>query len=126
MIEKNKLTPPQSTYILLHTPQKSAASKELGAPIYDGYLQAGSASSIAPINTFAPRGNFWEAAPGFTGYIVSSEPYVVLNAETETPYRFSPQRRGRGSSASGKSSKPQNNKAGGASCLYSTGLDYIT
>ena len=61
------------------------AADKLGKPIYDGYLPAGSAASIAPINSFAPCGNFWDSFPGFNGYIVSSEPYIVLNTESETP-----------------------------------------
>lgn len=62
------------------------ASAEMGRPVFDGYLQAGSGAQPAPINSFAPRGNFWENAPDFDGYITSSEPYIVLNTETETPH----------------------------------------
>lgn len=63
-----------------------AASQKQGAPIFDGYLEAGSGSTPAPINTFAAGGDFWASRENFTGVIPSPEPYLVLNTETETPY----------------------------------------
>jgi len=62
------------------------ASERLGAPIYDGYLQAGSGSTPAPINTCQKASDFWETRKDFRGYIASPQPYIVMNTETETPY----------------------------------------
>lgn len=62
------------------------ASQKLGMPVYDGYLQAGSGSARAPINSFQSAEDFWSTRENFLGMIVSTEPYIVLNTETETPY----------------------------------------
>lgn len=63
-----------------------AASQRLGAPIFDGYLEAGAGSTPAPIHSFAESGEFFSTRENFTGVIASSEPYIVLNTETETPF----------------------------------------
>lgn len=62
------------------------ASKKLGAPIFDGYLEAGAGSMPAPINTFAPARDFFTTRENFSGVIASPEPYIAINTETETPY----------------------------------------
>ena len=63
-----------------------AASARLGASIFDGYFHAGAGSARAPINSFAQSEWFWTTRENFTGMIVSAEPYMVLNTETETPH----------------------------------------
>lgn len=60
----------------------------LDTPSFDGYLEAGAGSIPAPINTCAPRRPFFSLRPGFSGKIVSREPYIALNTETETPYTW--------------------------------------
>ncbi len=61
-------------------------SSELGAPVFDGYYHSGAGSSRAPINSFADSEPFWESRKNFAGYIKSSEPFMVINTETETPH----------------------------------------
>ncbi len=63
-----------------------AASKKLGSPIFDGYYHAGAGSARAPINSFQKSEWFWENRVDFKGYIASTEPYMVINTETETPH----------------------------------------
>ncbi len=62
------------------------ASAKLGRPIFDGYLEAGASSTPSPINSFDAAGGFWQTKPGFSGLIESTEPYIALNTETETPH----------------------------------------
>lgn len=64
----------------------AAASAKLGAPIFDGYLEAGAGSTPAPVNSFAEAREFWGSRPNFTGIIESAEPYIAINTETETPH----------------------------------------
>ncbi|MDR2750496.1 MAG: hypothetical protein LBC41_07540, partial [Clostridiales bacterium] len=63
-----------------------AASAKLGFPVYDGYYHAGAGSAPSPINSFEAPLDFWSNRENFTGIIKSSEPYIVINTETETPH----------------------------------------
>lgn len=61
--------------------------KKYGTPLFDGYFEAGADSGIAPVNTFEPESGgrilLENSVRPSRGVVMSSEPYIALNTESE-------------------------------------------
>lgn len=55
-------------------------------PLFDGWLEAGAGSIPCPIHSFSPAKPFFSTPEGFRGRIVSREPYIAVNTETENEH----------------------------------------